>query len=122
MHALEDEASALAKEVGCVTCVLGDPSCGAAEGGMSAEEANSYFELQPMGPWPAGELSSQGCGQWAWVRAGTAWMPGCRLGLTGCCCAQGAEGSVQWGPGMPWHGAAAHIPCHPLCCTAPLPS
>jgi hypothetical protein len=51
MHELEDAASRLAAEVGCVACVLGDPNCGsgtaaAVPGGP--EELAAYLERHPL--------------------------------------------------------------------------
>ncbi len=47
MHELEDQASQLAKELGCVECILGDPSCQA-----SMQASQEFFEPQPLVPWP----------------------------------------------------------------------
>ncbi|KAJ9525938.1 hypothetical protein QJQ45_009406 [Haematococcus lacustris] len=57
MHQLEDEATALAKEIGCVACILGDPSCAANTSPLSQEEQDAYFVLHPPAPWPSNVAS-----------------------------------------------------------------
>mmetsp|Transcript_31082 Transcript_31082/g.80970 ORF Transcript_31082/g.80970 Transcript_31082/m.80970 type:complete len:576 (+) Transcript_31082:133-1860(+) len=51
MHARLDESTALAKEVGCVACVLGDTSCAVDGQSFSEDELKLYQELQPVAPW-----------------------------------------------------------------------
>lgn len=58
MHKLEDEASKLAKEVGCVQCVLGETSGTGCN--FDVEELEMYSQLYRVGPWPAGEYTTVG--------------------------------------------------------------
>lgn len=44
-------------QVGCVACVLGDPTCGAATV-VGAAEAAAYLTLLPAAPWPSSSTSS----------------------------------------------------------------
>lgn len=52
MHDLEDQATVLAREVGCVMCVLGDPACNPAHQ-VGKAEAAAYLTNMPVPPWPA---------------------------------------------------------------------
>jgi hypothetical protein len=54
MHELEDEASRLAREVGCVACVLGDPACAASDAATDPEEAAAYLTRMQLPSWPQG--------------------------------------------------------------------
>ncbi|KAJ9526617.1 hypothetical protein QJQ45_017626 [Haematococcus lacustris] len=78
MHQLEDEATALAKEIGCVACILGDPSCAANTSPLSQEEQDAYFVLHPPAPWPSDVASLPHTVQAALQRAsgGDSLIPG----------------------------------------------
>ncbi len=49
----------LGAQVGCVACVLGDPSCGSAGDALSADEQRDFFQLIPVPGWGS---SSTGAG------------------------------------------------------------
>ncbi|KAF5832002.1 hypothetical protein DUNSADRAFT_12317 [Dunaliella salina] len=51
MHARLDESTALAKEVGCISCVLGDTSCAMDGESVPEGELKLYQELQPVAHW-----------------------------------------------------------------------